>query len=126
MMTIKREMNTSIMLITHDMGVIAEIADIVIVMYAGKIVEFAPVRELFKNPLHPYTEGLLKSIPRMDRDTSELYTIEGMVPPLSNMPQGCRFSTRCGLCTEKCVSSEPPVIMYKGTHQVSCWQYSNI
>jgi peptide/nickel transport system ATP-binding protein/oligopeptide transport system ATP-binding protein len=124
MMDIKRNMNTTILLITHDMGVVAKMADAVMVMYAGKIVESAPVRELFQHPLHPYTEGLLKSIPRLDRDIGELHTIEGTVPPLSDMPPGCRFSTRCGVCAEKCRQVEPPTIS-RGIHQVSCWRYTN-
>jgi peptide/nickel transport system ATP-binding protein/oligopeptide transport system ATP-binding protein len=122
MMDIKREMNTAIMLITHDMGVVAETADKVMVMYAGQIVEFAPIRELFNRPLHPYTEGLLKSIPRLDQDTEDLHTIEGMVPPLSDMPRGCRFSTRCGFCVERCVETAPPAVTL-GSRQVSCWRY---
>jgi peptide/nickel transport system ATP-binding protein/oligopeptide transport system ATP-binding protein len=123
MIDIKKNMNTAILLITHDMGVVAQMADAVMVMYAGKIVESAPVRELFQHPLHSYTEGLLKSIPRLDRDIGELHTIEGTVPPLSDMPSGCRFSTRCDFCFEKCRKTEPPAIT-RGAHQVSCWRYT--
>jgi peptide/nickel transport system ATP-binding protein/oligopeptide transport system ATP-binding protein len=121
MMDIKRSMNTAILLITHDMGIVAEMADTVMVMYAGKILEYAPVRELFRQPLHPYTEGLLKSIPRPDRDAEELYTIEGTVPPLTDMPPGCRFSARCAFCTDLCRRAEPPVFT-RGNHQISCWR----
>jgi oligopeptide/dipeptide ABC transporter ATP-binding protein len=119
---IKKNMNTSIMLITHDMGVVAEMADSVMVMYAGKIVEQAPVKELFHNPLHPYTEGLLKSTPRLDIE--ELHSIEGTVPSPSNMPKGCRFSTRCNRCrTERCRTEEPPLYI-NNEHRVSCWLYA--
>ncbi|MDR3139739.1 MAG: ABC transporter ATP-binding protein [Treponema sp.] len=117
---IKQSMNTSIMLITHDMGVVAEMADSVMVMYAGKIVEHAPVKELFHGPLHPYTEGLLKSTPRLD--TEELHAIEGTVPSPSNMPKGCHFSTRCNRCMERCRKEEPPLYTNNG-HRVSCWLY---
>jgi peptide/nickel transport system ATP-binding protein/oligopeptide transport system ATP-binding protein len=121
MTDIKRSMHTAILLITHDMGIVAEMADTVMVMYAGKIIEYAPVRELFQQPLHPYTEGLLKSIPRPDRDAEELYTIEGTVPPLTDMPPCCRFSTRCAFCTDRCRREEPPVFI-RGNRRISCWR----
>jgi peptide/nickel transport system ATP-binding protein/oligopeptide transport system ATP-binding protein len=124
MMDIKRQMNTAILLITHDMGIVAEMADMVMVMYAGKIMEYAPVRELFRRPLHPYTGGLLKSIPRPDQDTEELYTIEGTVPSLADMPPGCRFSARCAFCTDQCRQAEPPVFT-RGNHQISCWRWAD-
>jgi peptide/nickel transport system ATP-binding protein/oligopeptide transport system ATP-binding protein len=124
MMDIKRQMNTAILLITHDMGIVAEMADTVMVMYAGKIMEYAPVRELFRRPLHPYTEGLLKSIPRPDQDAEELYTIEGTVPSLADMPPGCRFSARCTLCTDQCRRMEPPVFT-RGNRQISCWRWAD-
>ena len=92
MRELKEKENKSIMLITHDMGVVAEMADDVMVMYAGKEMEYGDVRSIFKNPLHPYTQGLLKSIPRLDQDSSEkLFNIKGSVPDLSEMPKGCRF-----------------------------------
>jgi peptide/nickel transport system ATP-binding protein/oligopeptide transport system ATP-binding protein len=118
---IKKNMNTSIMLITHDMGVVAEMADSVMVMYAGKIVECAPVKELFHKPLHPYTEGLLKSTPKLD--VEELYTIEGTVPSFDNMPKGCRFANRCSRCIGRCRTEEPPLCI-KDQRQVSCWLYA--
>jgi peptide/nickel transport system ATP-binding protein/oligopeptide transport system ATP-binding protein len=120
---IKREMNTAILLITHDMGVVAEIADRVMVMYAGRIVESAPVGELFWHPRHPYTAGLLKSIPRPDQDITELHTIEGMVPPFTDMPAGCRFSARCNQCSPQCFKAEPPEALLEDDHRVCCWQY---
>lgn len=118
---LKSEYHTAIMMITHDMGVIAEVADQVMVMYAGEVVEYAPVRELFRSPTHPYTRGLIRSIPRLDEDAQTLYTIPGMVPGLNEMPQGCRFSTRCGHCTEQCRREVPPLTDYGG-HKVRCFQ----
>ena len=105
MKKLQQEMGTSILLITHDMGVIADAADSVLVMYGGDVMEYADVRTIFLKCCHPYTEGLLSSIPRSDQDTERLYSIEGVVPPLAEMPEGCRFSTRCPclLYTSRCV-----------------------
>lgn len=123
MRDLKKKKNTSIMLITHDMGVVAEMADYVLVMYAGKEMEYAEVSEIFSKPLHPYTEGLLLSIPRLNQDSSEeLHTIEGNVPDLSNMPKGCRFSTRCQYVFDKCREKEPALFDLNG-HKVRCWKY---
>ncbi|MGN0340518.1 MAG: ABC transporter ATP-binding protein [Lachnospira sp.] len=122
MLDLKKKMNTVIMLITHDMGVVAEVADYVMVMYAGKVVEYADVRTIFKNPKHPYTVGLLKSIPRLDQDVAHLYTIEGTVPSLTEMPKGCRFSTRCKECMEKCKNEDPGLVDVDGA-KVRCWKY---
>lgn len=124
MADLKKQMSTAIMLITHDMGVVAEVSDYVMVMYAGKVVEYADVKTIFKEPKHPYTIGLLKSIPRLDQDVEELYTIEGTVPALTEMPKGCRFSTRCPYCTDKCRESDPGLITV-GKTQVRCFRYSN-
>jgi oligopeptide/dipeptide ABC transporter ATP-binding protein len=112
-------------MITHDMGVIADVADDVIVMYAGQIVESDTVEGIFDNPLHPYARGLLKSIPRMDKDEEELYSIQGVVPSLKDMPKGCHFCNRCEYCTERCKNEAPPVVNMKGGKQVRCWQYAN-
>ncbi|WP_024294681.1 ABC transporter ATP-binding protein [Lacrimispora indolis] len=125
MKELNQNLKTSILLITHDMGVIWEIADHVAVMYAGRIIEYAPVKELFTNPLHPYTRGLLRSIPRLDGEIKDLYSIEGTVPPLGDMPKGCRFSGRCPDCMERCKTQEPPPVE-EGTHEVSCWKYVNV
>ena len=119
---LKEEMGTSIILITHDMGVIADIADDVMVMYGGNVVEQAPVADIFEHPLHPYTQGLLASIPRMDMDVETIAAIEGTVPSLAEMPTGCHFSTRCPYCTEKC-RSENPAMVDQGGHKVACWKY---
>ncbi len=123
MRVLKEKENKSIMLITHDMGVVAEMADDVMVMYAGKEMEYGDVRSIFKNPLHPYTQGLLKSIPRLDQDSSEkLFNIKGSVPDLSEMPKGCRFCTRCPEAKELCHKQEPGLAEADG-HKVRCWKY---
>ena len=104
---IKEKQNMSVMLITHDLGVIAQTCDRVIVMYGAEIVEQAPVRPLYKNPLHPYTRGLLTSIPKMDEDVERLNVIEGMVPNPLDLPPGCRFCARCGKAQERCKTEKP-------------------
>ena len=109
MRELKAESGAAIILITHDLGVVAEVCDEVAVMYAGEIVERASVDELFASPQHPYTVGLLGSIPRLDRRTSHLATIEGMVPNMANPPQGCRFAARCPFASEACVAAPPPL-----------------
>lgn len=115
--------DTSIIMITHDMGVIAGMADYIAVMYAGEIVEYGSCKDVFHNPLHPYTRGLLESIPRLDTDTEELRTIEGTVPSIEAFPEGCGFSTRCPNCEGRCINERPPVTDTDG-HQVRCWLYS--
>lgn len=118
----KAEYNMAVMLITHDMGVIAEMADYVMVMYAGQVVEYAPVEKLFDAPLHPYTQGLLKSIPRLDQDTGELYSIDGTVPSLDAMPSGCRFASRCPYCTDACIHNEPELKEIEDGRSVRCFR----
>lgn len=118
-----RESDTSVILITHDMGVVAETADHVMVMYAGKSVEYGAVEEIFDRPLHPYTIGLLKSIPKLGSGAEEhLYTIDGTVPGLDEMPEGCRFCTRCQYATEKCKKEDPGMQNVNG-HMVRCFRY---
>lgn len=119
MAKLKEDFDTSILLITHDMGVIADVADYVCVMYAGEIVEYGTCEEIFDHPQHPYTKGLLKSIPRLDEDTKILYTIKGMVPSMQDMPRGCRFSNRCPYCTTRCNEQHPDLKDFDG-HQVRC------
>jgi len=109
MRELKAASGAAIILITHDLGVVAEVCDEVAVMYAGEIVERAPVDELFENPQHPYTVGLLGSIPRLDRRTSHLATIEGLVPNMANPPPGCRFAARCPFVIDACVAAPPPM-----------------
>lgn len=115
----------SIMLITHDLGVIAEMADEVVVMYAGRVIEKGTVREIFHNPLHPYTIGLQKSKPMINSDTNEpLYSIPGNVPNPINLPDTCYFKNRCNKCIGKCDGSYPCEIKVSDTHVVSCWLYA--
>ncbi len=124
MQRLKDEFRTAIVLITHDLGVIAEMASRVVVMYAGKVVEEAPVKALFKDPRHPYTVGLLGSIPvigRKEQTGRRLHEIKGMVPSPSNMPVGCRFHPRCGRAMDRCRRQEPPMIQLGEHRRVSCW-----
>ena len=121
MKKLKRELGMAIMLITHDLGVIAEMAERVIVMYAGKVVEEADVTSLFRKPLHPYTEGLLRSIPRLDDGKERLHVIEGVVPNPLRMPAGCRFNPRCPYAKEICRAKEPPLAEAGPGRQVACW-----
>lgn len=120
---LKEEMNMALILITHDMGVVAEMAERVIVMYAGNAVEEADVKTLFKSPLHPYTQGLLESIPRLeDEGKEDLKVIDGSVPGLHDMPKGCRFSPRCAYCTGHCTEKLPPLVDVGGGHKVRCFK----
>jgi peptide/nickel transport system ATP-binding protein len=114
------ELGTAIILITHDLGVIADLVDDVVVMYAGKVVEHAPVRWLFADPQHPYTRGLLRSMPSLETREHRLRTIEGTVPPAFAMPPGCRFNPRCGLVRGVCREQEP-VLGPAGHGQAACW-----
>jgi len=118
---LKSNFNMAIILITHNMGIIAEMANRVIVMYAGKIVECADVRSLFENLRHPYTYGLFNSIPKLNSEVERLTTISGMIPSASKFPEGCRYHTRCPLAYKKCSEEEPVLVDYGGGHMVSCW-----
>jgi len=121
---LKLKMQMSILLITHDLGVVSKMADKVIIMYAGQIVEYAEASELFKHPKHPYTNGLIASIPTLDSNPNEdLPIIEGRVPNPEDMPQGCRFSSRCPLATDLCRERAPQ--LEGDAHQVSCWMYTD-
>ncbi len=124
MCRLKDDYDTSILMITHDMGVIADMADYIMVMYAGEVVEYGTCEELFDNPKHPYTIGLLKSIPRINKDVKSLYTIKGMVPSLEHLPPGCGFSNRCPYCTEHCTKVHPPLVDDNG-HKTRCWMINN-
>ncbi|MBI9078407.1 MAG: ABC transporter ATP-binding protein [Pseudodesulfovibrio sp.] len=119
---LKSRMNSSLMLITHDLGVVARMAQRVAVMYSGKIIELAEVRNLYATPLHPYTQGLLASVPTMGEKT-QLTPIPGIVPSIFNLPEGCRFHPRCPKAFAKCSSSLPPLIQAAPGHQVRCWLY---
>lgn len=117
---LRDDLGTSIWLITHDLGVIAQTCEQVKVMYMGKIVESADVYTIFTNPMHPYTEGLLKSIPRVDMEQEDLAAIPGVVPSPHNLPTGCRFNTRCYLADAECSSVEPELIEKAPGHNVAC------
>ena len=122
---IKTKIDGSILLITHDLGVIAEMADSVVVMYAGKVIEKGTVYEIFQDPRHPYTIGLQKSKPTMTLDDStELYNIPGNVPNPTNMPNQCYFKERCAMCTSKCSGDYPGVVQVSPTHFVACHLYN--
>ena len=120
MRELKAASGAAIILITHDLGVVAEVCDEVAVMYAGEIVERAPVDELFANPQHPYTVGLLGSIPRLGRRAAHLATIEGMVPNMANPPPGCRFAARCPFVVESCIAAPPPLVIVSPGHASRC------
>ena len=122
MRDLQQRLGMAILIITHDLGVIAELADEVVVMYAGKVVEQAPVQALFDDPQHPYTIGLLGSIPRLDAERERLATIEGTVPSPGNQPAGCRFAPRCPFADERCHAEAPPLRMIGASHQVACWK----
>jgi len=117
-----REHGTAVMLVTHDMGVIAETADRVAVMYAGRIAEIGPVRDVVKNAHHPYTHGLMGSIPKVGHDVEKLTQIDGSMPRLTNIPTGCAFNPRCGDAGSRCLS-ERPILEPAGPSQVACWKY---
>ncbi len=123
MMDLKQTFNTAIIMITHDLAVVAEMADRVVVMYAGKVVEESPVEPLFGQPLHPYTTGLLASIPRMYGKQERLYMIEGAVPNLLRLPAGCAFAPRCSLVKPICLEKRPHMIDMGDGRGVRCWLY---
>lgn len=120
---LKDEFDMSILLITHDLGVVAEMADEVVVMYAGKIIEEAEVCELFKNPEHPYTKGLLKAKPIIGQRKERLYTIQGQVPNLIELNESCYFSERCESCMVICKNKMPKLKENKDGHKIACWLY---
>ena len=120
---LKDKINSSIMLITHDLGVIAEMADYVVIMYAGRIVEKGTATEIFKNPCHPYTIGLMESKPMVGKKVDRLYSIPGKVPNPINMPDYCFFKDRCEKCVEACNGSYPEMIQLSDTHFVSCYRH---
>jgi len=118
---LKEDFSAAVLLITHDLGVIAETCENVAVMYAGKIVEYGSVEDIFENPLHPYTAGLNKAIPRLDIDTERLQIIEGTVPNLIEMPPGCKFHPRCPYAMDICAKEEPPLKKREGNHLSRCY-----
>ena len=122
---LKDKINSSIMLITHDLGVIAEMADYVVVMYAGRVVEKGTAREIFENPSHPYTSGLMASKPVVGKHVEKLYSIPGKVPNPINMPNYCYFKDRCEMCVDPCDGDYPPMVQLSETHFVSCYRYAD-
>lgn len=126
LMDLKDRLNMAIILITHDIGVAAQMADKIVVMYAGKVMEEGSVYEIFDKPKHPYTIGLLSSIPTIDGDRRErLKSINGSIPSLMEMPNGCRFNPRCAYATEKCINDEPPLESL-GLRRISCWNHEQV
>lgn len=122
---LKDKINASIMLITHDLGVVAEMADYVVVMYAGRIVEQGTAEDIFHHPAHPYTIGLMKSKPMMNEKVERLYSIPGNVPNPINLPEHCYFKNRCESCVEKCEGAYPELVSLTETHKVSCHLHGN-
>ncbi|MDE6690513.1 MAG: ABC transporter ATP-binding protein [Clostridia bacterium] len=122
---IKHKINGSIMLITHDLGVVAEMADYVVVMYAGKVIEMGTAEDIFDHPMHPYTIGLQKSKPTVDGEVDKLYCIPGFVPNPINMPDYCYFRDRCEMCKEKCAGEYPGYVQVSPTHKVACYLYED-
>ena len=120
---LKNKINSAIMLITHDLGVIAEMADYVVVMYAGRVVEKGTAEEIFAHPCHPYTIGLMASKPVVGKQVDKLYSIPGKVPNPVNMPDYCYFKDRCEMCVESCGGAYPEVVRISDTHEVSCYRY---
>ncbi len=120
LLDLKQRINTSIMLITHNLGIVAEVSDRVLVMYSGRIVEKGTVRDIYKNPLHPYTQGLLKSIPVLGQRGKELQEITGNVPKPTELPIGCKFASRCPYKENRCEQEEPPLHPIGGEHYARC------
>ncbi|WP_078548112.1 ABC transporter ATP-binding protein [Litchfieldia alkalitelluris] len=123
MKEVSRKFDTSILLITHDLGVVSEIAERVVVMYGGQVVEEASTDDLFEEPLHPYTLGLMNSVPSIDGEISRLQSIEGNVPSPENMPTGCRFAPRCSEAFDRCLSEQPQLKVLNGSRSVRCFLY---
>ncbi len=123
---LQKELGMAVLMITHDLGVIAEVADRVAVMYAGKIVETGTVDEIFASPQHPYTRGLLESIPTLGEEKNRLSVIPGTVPDATRFPAGCRFAPRCSLAEDVCVTDEPPLEPTAGSRHVACWMVEDV
>ena len=122
---IQREMGTSVMLITHDLGVVAEVADRVAVMYAGRIMEYGPIDAIFSQLRHPYTKGLLESIPQLREKKKRLDAVPGQVPDPMNLPMGCKFHPRCYLMIDECKKAEPPLFRVNGDHSSRCIRWKD-
>ncbi len=125
MKQVQEETNAAILMITHDLGTVAQLCSRVIVMYAGRIIEKAPVKTFYKNPSHPYAIGLIKSVAVLGQKTKRLYSIKGQPPNLLNPPEGCRFAARCDQAMPICREKYPPEISLESDHQVSCWLFAD-
>jgi oligopeptide/dipeptide ABC transporter ATP-binding protein len=121
MKRVRRELGTAILLISHDLGVVAEVCDSVVVMYAGKVMEVGDVRSMFREPRHPYTQGLLRSIPRLQDDNRRLFQIPGTVPSAGSVKAGCPFYSRCPVRRDICAAQMPPMFSFGAGHQAACW-----
>jgi len=119
---LQEEQDLGLIFITHDFGIVAKMCDKVAVMYAGKIVEQGSVRDIFNNPSHPYTEALLKSVPKLEEDVERLYSIEGQPPTLHDLPQGCPFAPRCDYVMDRCREEYPPILEVNEAHSAACWR----
>jgi len=126
MRNLRDETGTAIAFITHDLGVVSEMCDRAIVLYCGEIMEEATTEELFKNPMHPYTEGLLNALPKAGQRDGKLYVIPGMVPPAGKFPKGCVFAPRCKYATERCHAEKPEAKIVGDGHAVRCFRYEEV
>ena len=125
MRDLQKKIKTSIIIITHNLGVVAELCDWVNVMYMGQIVESTDTLSIFDEPLHPYTRGLIRSVPKIQLEQEPLQNIPGMVPNMTEVPEGCRFCPRCECATERCKTEKPDLYLYKENHKVRCFLYEN-
>lgn len=126
MQDLKDKLDTAIIIITHDLGVVAQLAENIMIMYAGKAVEYGDTKSIFKNPFHPYTEGLLNSIPKINENLKRLKIIEGTVPSPFDLPKGCKFSTRCNYVMDICRKKEPEYLSLSNHRKVRCWKYAGV
>ncbi|WP_430884648.1 ABC transporter ATP-binding protein [Fusibacter sp. JL216-2] len=126
MRNLKKDFNTSMLMITHDLGVVAEVCDKVAIMYAGEIVEYAPIQQLFENPSHPYTHGLFGSIPNLDEEVSRLKPITGLMPDPTDLPSGCSFHPRCPHAQPICAQQSPKDSVVEGEHRVKCLMFEGL
>ena len=123
---LKRELNTAMILITHDLGIVSEVCDKVAIMYAGRIIEFGTLEDIYRHPTHPYTLGLFGSIPKLDQKIRRLTPIKGLMPDPTNLPEGCAFAPRCNHACEACRSQLPPTEQINGTHAVACLRWREL
>ena len=123
---LKRELNTAMILITHDLGIVSEVCDKVAIMYAGRIIEFGTLEDIYRNPTHPYTLGLFGSIPKLDEKIHRLTPIKGLMPDPTNLPEGCAFAPRCNHACEACLHNRPATEMMNDTHAVACLRWREL